>query len=219
MSLTDIAHQLSFGTHASFTRAFKGQYGVTPSSLRTGAKPLSPSPIPAVVQRSHKNLNGDIVTDFTLTEFMETRISGIAFEVDLADDDYRKKIRSHSEMLFNYIDEAAKIACYVIYSGCQPDSSQFKVLVGIPGSIQIDKPFHFTVDVPQFFCAKFNYRGELLDIGDVLKSDYARFLKISKQESQPSDIEFIQAFDNIHELDSEYSIYAPIKKLPADIDL
>ena len=32
--LTDIAYQLNFGTQSSFTRAFKRQYGVTPSSLR-----------------------------------------------------------------------------------------------------------------------------------------------------------------------------------------
>ena len=33
-SLTDIAYQLNFGTQASFTRAFKSQYGVTPSSFK-----------------------------------------------------------------------------------------------------------------------------------------------------------------------------------------
>src|SRR3954465_7349621 len=32
LSLTDIAYQLNFGTQASFTRAFKNEYGVTPSS-------------------------------------------------------------------------------------------------------------------------------------------------------------------------------------------
>ena len=34
LSLTDIAYQLNFGTQASFTRAFKSQYGVTPSSFK-----------------------------------------------------------------------------------------------------------------------------------------------------------------------------------------
>jgi AraC family transcriptional regulator len=218
MSLTDIAHQLNFGTQASFTRAFKRQYGVAPSALRTGITHISPDPTPTVVKRAIKNINGDIVTDFTLTEFKETRISGIAFEVDLAIDDYKEKIRSHSEMLLQHIDESIIGSCYVIFSNCQPDSTQFKVLFGIPSSTQIHKPYFFTVDVPQLFCARFKYYGDLLDIGDVLKSDYARFLKISKQESEHSDIEFIQAFNNVHNLDSIYHIYAPIKKLPADLE-
>ena len=58
-----------------------------------------------MVKRPIKNINGDIVTDFTLTEFETIRVSGIAFEVDLATDDYKKKIRSHSKMLLNNIDE------------------------------------------------------------------------------------------------------------------
>lgn len=181
-SLTDIAYQLNFGTQASFTRAFKRQYGVAPSSLKTGLTTISPVTIPTVVKRPIKNINGDIVTDFTLTEFKETRISGIAFEVDLANDDYKEKIRAHSEMLLSHIDEING-PCYVIYSNCQPDSTRFKVLFGIPSSIEIDKPYFFTVDVPQIFCARFNYCGEILDIGDVLENDYARFLKISKQET------------------------------------
>ncbi|MCK6076666.1 helix-turn-helix domain-containing protein [Paenibacillus silvae] len=218
-SLTDIAYQLNFGTQASFTRAFKRQYGVAPSSLKTGLTTISPAPLPTVVKRPFKNINGDIVMDFTLTEFKETRISGIAFEVNLANDDYKEKIRAHSKMLLSHIDETINGPCYVIYSNCQPDSTQFKVLFGIPSSIEIDKPYFFTVDVPQFFCVRFNYCGELLDIGDVLESDYARFLKISKQETAETDIELIQAFDDVHHLNSTYHIYAPIKKLPTDSDL
>ncbi|MVP00674.1 helix-turn-helix transcriptional regulator [Paenibacillus lutrae] len=218
-SLTDIAYQLNFGTQASFTRAFKQHYGVPPRSLRTGPKIVSPTPIPTVVKRPFKNINGDIVTDFTLTEFKETRISGIAFEVDLASDDYKKKIRSHSQMLLDHIDETIQGTCFVIYSNCQPDSTRFKVLFGIPSDLQIHKPFYFTVDVPTIFCAKFNYLGDLLDIGDVLKTDYARFLKISKQETGQSDIELIQVFDDVHNLDSSYHIYAPVKKLPDDLEI
>ncbi|RDW15167.1 AraC family transcriptional regulator [Oceanobacillus arenosus] len=219
LSLTDIAYQLNFGTQASFTRAFKRQYGIAPSALRAESNSLAPSQIPSVVKRPIKNINGDIVTDFTLTEFHTTRISGIAFEVDLATEDYKMKIHSHSKMLLNNIDETINGSCYVIYSDCEPNSSRFKVLVGIAHDIQIDKPYYFTVDVPEIFCAKFNYFGDLLDIGDVLKTDYARFLKISKLDTGNSNIELIQVFDNIHNLDSGYHIYTPIKKLPADADL
>lgn len=218
LSLTDIAYQLNFGTQSSFTRAFKRQYGIAPSSLRVKDKTISQEPIPSVVKRPIKNINGDIVTDFTLTEFETIKVSGIAFEVDLATDDYKTKIRSHSKMLLNNIDETINGSCYVIYSDCQPNSTRFKVLFGIPHDIQIDKPYYFTVDVPQLFCAKFKYFGDLLDIGDVFITDFARFLKISKQETENSHIELIQVFDNVHNLDSAYHIYTPIKKLPIDSD-
>lgn len=218
LSLTDIAYRLNFGTQSSFTRAFKRQYGIAPSSLRGKVESLSPEPIPSVVKRPIKNIHGDIVTDFTLTELETIRVSGIVFEVDLATDDYKTKIRSQAKMLLNSIDETVDGSCYVIYSDCQPNSTRFKVLFGIPYDIQIDKPNSFTVDVPTLFCAKFKYFGDLLDIGDVLKTDFARFLKVSKQESENSHIELIQVFDSVHELNSTYHIYTPIKKLPIDSD-
>ena len=40
LSLTDIAYQLNFGTQSSFTRAFKRQYSIAPSSLRGKDHPL-----------------------------------------------------------------------------------------------------------------------------------------------------------------------------------
>ncbi|WP_249310558.1 AraC family transcriptional regulator [Bacillus sp. FJAT-49736] len=184
LSLTDIAYQLNFGTPSSFTRAFKRKYGIAPSSLREKDVVVPIAPIPLVVKRPIKNINGDIVTDFTLTPFEAIQVCGIAFEVDLATDDYKTKIRSHSKMLLNNIDETISGPCYVIYSNCQPNSTRFKVLFGIPHDLQIDKPYYFNIDVPQLFCARFKYLGDLLEIGDVLATDYARFLKISKQEPE-----------------------------------
>ncbi|QDP42068.1 helix-turn-helix transcriptional regulator [Radiobacillus deserti] len=216
LSLTEIAYQLNFGTPSSFTRAFKSKYGISPSTLRKNGKTIALEDIPPVIKRPIKNINGDIVADFTLTNFKTTQISGIAFEVDLAESDFKEKIRSYSRMLVNSIDETISSSCFVIYSNCQPNSTRFKALVGIPQNLSINQPNYFTVDVQQFFCAKFKYYGDLLDIGDVFITDFARFLKISQQETEESDIELIQVFEDIHNLDSPYHIHVPIKKLSSD---
>lgn len=218
VSLTDIAYRLNFGTPSSFTRAFKRQYGIAPSKLNENLSTINVSPIPFVVKKPIKNINGDIVTDFTLTEFEEMRICGIAFSVDLATENYKVKIRSHSKMLLDSINQSINSPCYVIYSNCQPNSTQFNVLFGIPYDIQINKPYYFTDDIPTIFCAKFKYFGDILDIGDVLTTDFARFLKISKQEAEESSIEMIQVFENVHQLDSSYHLYVPIRKHPIDSD-
>jgi len=216
VSLTEIAYRLNFGTPSSFTRAFKRQYGIAPSKLKENLSTMNESPIPLVIKKPIKNINGDIVTDFTLTEFDEMRICGIAFSVDLATENYKVKIRSHSKMLLDSINQSINGPCYVIYSNCQPNSTQFNVLFGIPYDIQINKPYYFTDDIPTIFCAKFKYFGDILDIGDVLTTDFARFLKISKQEAEESSIEMIQVFEDVHQLDSSYHLYVPIKKHPID---
>lgn len=203
LSLTEIAYQLNFGSQSSFTRAFKRQFKLPPSSLKEKDHAISPEPIPSVVKRPLKNINGDVVTNFTLTEFDAIKLTGIAFEVDLASEDYKAQIRAHSKMLLETIDESISGPCFMVYSNCHPNSTRFNALFGIPYDIQIDKPFYFNVDVPQIFCAKFKYAGDLLDVGDVLTTDFARFLKISKQERDTSDIELIQVFNSIHHLDSD----------------
>ncbi len=220
LSLTDIAYQLNFGTPSSFSRAFRKQYGFSPNSLRQNenVKSINPVDIPPVINRPIKNINGDIVTDFTLTDFHTTRLSGIAFEVDLSTNDFKEKIRSHFKTLSDSTDDAINDPCYVIYSNCQPNSTKFKAFVGIPQHIKMDKPNYFTIDVQQLFCAQFKYFGDLLDIGDVFTMDFARFLRISRQETEDTDIELIQVFDNVHNLDSAYHIVVPIKKLAIDLD-
>lgn len=216
LSLTEIAYRLNFGTPSSFTRAFKRQYGIAPSKLKENMAMINQSPIPIVVKKPIKNINGDLVTDFTLEEFNAIRICGIAFEVDLATENYKVKIQSHSKLLLDNINQTIDGPCYVIYSNCQPTSTRFNVLFGIPYDIQINKPYYFTNDIPSIFCAKFKYFGDILDIGDVLTTDFARFLKITKQEAEESNIELIQAFENVHKLDSSYHLYVPIKKHPID---
>ncbi len=216
LSLTDIAYQLNFGTPSSFTRAFKKQYGISPSSLRKNGITIPLADIPPVIKRPIKNINGDIVTDFTLANFHSIQLSGIVFEVDIARSDFKEKIRSNSKMLVDCIDQTICSSCYVIYSNCQPNSTKFKAFVGIPHYIKIDQPNYFTVDIQSFFSAKFKYSGDLLDIGDVFITDFARFLKITRQETEDTDIELIQVFENIHDLDSAYHIFVPIKTLPID---
>lgn len=216
LSLTDIAYRLNFGTPSSFTRAFKRQYGIAPSKLKENMAMVNQSPIPIVVKKPIKNINGDLVTDFTLEEFNAIRICGIAFEVDLATENYKVKIRTHSKLLLDNINQTIDGPCYVIYSNCQPNSTRFNVLFGIPYDIQINKPYYFTNDIPSIFCAKFKYFGDILDIGDVLTTDFARFLKITKQEVGESTIELIQAFESVHKLDSSYYLYVPIKMHPID---
>ncbi|MBD8069896.1 helix-turn-helix transcriptional regulator [Bacillus sp. PS06] len=217
LSLTDIALQLNFGTPSSYSRAFKKQYGLSPNSLRKNGEMITVSDIPPVIKRPIKNINGDIVTDFTLTDFHSIQLSGIVFEVDIATSDYKEKIRAHSNMLVESVDEAISSPCYVIYSNCQPNSTKFKALVGVPYSIKVELPNFFTVKLGPLFCAKFTYTGDLLDIGDVLIHDFARFLIISRQEAEDAEIELVQVFEDIHNLDSAYHVFVPIKKLPIDL--
>lgn len=222
-SLTDVSYSLNFGTQSSFSRAFKCQYGFPPSKLKLSTLNLEPTPIPEVIRRPFKNLNGDVITSFNLMGFDGIKLIGLVFEINLAIDDYKHKIRSYVKELVEVSGVSIECKLFLIYSNCQPDSPEFRVLFGVPldslpyNQIQNLRNHYdnvFDVEVPPMYCARFDYQGDLLDIGDVFKTDFARVLRISRLELSETGIELIQEFNSIEDLMDIYHVLVPIKKCP-----
>ena len=215
-SLTDIAMAYDFSTPSSFTRAFKREYNITPSEFRKNPTTLNELPIPTIIERPLKNFNGDIVSDFTISDIDPFKVSGFVFRFDLALDDFHETIAKYAQKLLTNLDDNFDSPCYIIYSDCLPNSTVFNVIVGIPQVVTIDQPLFLTVDVPNLFVSEFNYSGQLIEMEEVLNSDYARFLKIARQEADPSHINMIQRFNSIHDLNTSYKLFVPIKKITTD---
>lgn len=218
-SLTDIAYQLNFSSQAAFTRAFKRQYGFSPNHLRSQNKLLEVASIPQVVKRPIKNINGDVISGFTLSEFQPLRIKGIVFEVDLAADDFKLKIKSYANLLVESLNIPVECPCYIVYSNCRENSTKFNVIFGLPLDFDTNIPNVFETEVPCMLCARLKYSGDLLEIGDLFKTDAAKFLKISKLETEDNHIELIQVFKSFKDLYTDYEIYLPIKRLKIDDEM
>ncbi|UUX34119.1 helix-turn-helix domain-containing protein [Fundicoccus culcitae] len=218
-NITTITNQLNFSTPSAFTRAFKKYYHLTPSELITKPTEIMTTDIPPLIRRPLKNINGDIVSNFSIIQLESFKVSGLVFQVDLAVDDYRLKITQHANQFLALLDPKLQSPGYVIFSECMPQSTTFNVIIGIDREFKLDLPYFFTVEVPDLLMASFNYTGNLLEMETVLQSDYARFLKITKQESGNADINMIQRFDNIHDLYQPYQLFVPIKANELDMEL
>lgn len=215
-SLTEIGSQLNFSTPSAFSRAFKRQFDLSPSALRKSPSQFTPTPVPEIVNRPLKNLNGDIVTDFSLERRPAFKVSGLVFRIDITQEDYITTIQSKFQQLLDGLGSAQDTPGYVIYSDCSPDKKVFNVIVGVEGDVTLDLPLFFTVDVPEIFSVSFTYSGELYHMDDVILSDFSRFLRIARQEANQEDINMIQHFDNIQNLESHYQLLVPIKENELD---
>jgi AraC family transcriptional regulator len=76
----------------------------------------------------------------------------------------------------------------------------------------------FTIQIPEIFCAKFKYHGDLLKISDTFVSDYGKFLKLSKRKTQGHDIELIQVFNADGRFMENYDIFVPIEKTEDELE-
>lgn len=215
-SVTTIALDLAFSSPSSFSRAFKKEYGISASELRAEPESIQPTPVPNIVDRPIKNLNGDIVSDFTINELEPMKVSGFVFQFNVSKADFHQTLAHYANKLLDSLDYPYEGPAYIIYSDCLPNTTTFNLIVGIPLVVNLDLPYFFTVDVPNLFVAQFQYSGRLIEMTDVLNSDYARFLKIARQTADPSHINMIQRFDSIHDLTTSYQLSVPIIRMEKD---
>lgn len=216
-SLTDIAYRLNFGNPSSFTRAFKKRYGLSPIRLRKGETDIIVSPPPSIVDRPFKNLNGDVVANFTLENTHHLSLQGIVFQIDWADPDFKEQIHSYAQLVRERVPNFDELPSYMVYSNCKPGTTKFNAIFGVPETFESDLPNVFSVQVPEMFSARFNYRGDLLDISDIFVTDFARALKITPLESQNNEIELVQQFAPGDQAMIDYDIWVPIEHLKEEI--
>ena len=70
--------------------------------------------------------------------------------------------------------------CYMVYSDCMPGSSKFNVIFGIEAEFEIPLPNVYPATVPELLCVTLNYKGDLLEIGDLFVTDALKFLKVTR---------------------------------------
>jgi AraC family transcriptional regulator len=213
LTLTEIAYKYGFGNQASFIRTFKKNLNTLPSQVRKGNVDLPVNPIPKVERREFKNFNGDVVVDFTMDYFNIRQLKGVVFEVDLAAQDYKNSIRTTAQAILGCINTDKALPSYMVYSGCKPGSTKFNTLFGVEVDFECNMANVVQASFSPQLCATFKYHGDLLEISDVFTSDFARFLKITKLQTEDTPIELIQVFDPSDPTMNTYTIWVPIEEI------
>ena len=213
LSLTTIAYQLNFSSQAAFTRAFRQAFGVSPRALANGTVQIEVTGVPQIARRDIKNFNGDLVSDFNIVKFQPISIKGVVFQIDLSERDFKTKIRSQADRLMEELPAGLKPwnkPCYMVYSDCMPGSSKFNVIFGIEAEFEIPLPNVYPATVPELLCVTLNYKGDLLEIGDLFATDALKFLKVTRLRAANQHIELIQRFNQYRDLYETYDIFVPI---------
>lgn len=215
-TIADIAYRLQFASQASFTRAFKKNYGIPPSQVRKASTKLSPQPIPHVLKRSMKNFNSDVVVDFTIVEEDELTLIGFYMDVNLSDQNIQQKVNSKAEAFLQSVKPEDKYNTYAIYfrTPNERKSENICTFFGIDLKLENQKVDWPTYTIPNMLYAKFRYTGDLLHIGNLVVRDLGRWLKIAKIEMQETEILFIQAYDKVYKDNGLSSLYLPIQVIP-----
>lgn len=158
-----------------------------------------------------------MVANFTLENTNHLTLQGIVFQIDWADPDFKEQIHSYAQLVRERVPNFDELPSYMVYSNCKPGTTKFNAIFGVPETFESDLPNVFSVQVPEMFSARFNYRGDLLDISDIFVTDFARALKITPLESQNNEIELVQQFAPGDQAMIDYDIWVPIEHLKEEL--
>lgn len=216
--MVEIALLIGYGSQESFIRAFKANYGVTPGSVRRGESSLKLLGKPEIVQRTFKNFNSDVITEFSFVEKQEIELVGFFAQVDLADKDIQKKIAEKTEKFLKNprIKEIySNNTSYSVSFADQNNSQVINTFFGIENILGYsDDEKISTLVIHPLLYAKFCYKGDMLFIGDTVIQDLLRWMRISKIEVELLDITFLQIYDPEYNHNSKFELYLPIHTLP-----
>lgn len=215
-TIADIAYRLQFASQVSFTRTFKKHYGIPPGQVRKEPVKLSPQPIPHVIKRSMKNFNSDVVVDFTFVEEREQTLIGFYMDVDLSDENIRKKVNSKAEAFLQSIKPKDDYNAFAVFFSKSNDKKSQCIPAFFGMDLKLENP---NIDwsrhrIPHMLYAKFRYTGDLLDIGDLVVKDLERWMTIAKIEMHETKISFIQAYDKAYKDNGISNLYLPIRVIP-----
>lgn len=219
-TMVDIAYRFQFASQGSFTRAFKNHYGLPPGQVRKEKIQLPIEPVPHVLKRCLKNFNSDMVTDFSFTQDKECLLTGFYMDVDFSDAQIQEKVNTKAKHFLQAVDSAAAYNAYAVYFQTkeQAERERLRTFFGIDVPLE-NQPFDWSTTylLPRMLNAKFQYTGDLLNIGDIVVRDLGRWLNIAKVEKDVTDILFIQAYDHAYQHNQASSIYLPIRIIPQDM--
>lgn len=216
--MVEIALTIGYGTQESFIRAFKGSYGITPGAIRRSEVNIELIGIPEIVERTFKNLNSDVVTDFSFVEKQEMNLVGFFTKVDLDDKDIQMKV-SEKVKMFIENPKIKKILnrsdAFSVFFANKDSSRVIDTFLGIENLLGLSEDRDLsTLVIPSMLYAKLRYKGDMLFIGETVVKDIHRWMKISKIEVEPMDISFMQLYDKEYNENLEFELHLPIHRLP-----
>lgn len=122
-TLKEIGAHLEISTPAAFSRAFKRQYSITPSSLRKSPHLLSTVGVPSVAGHFFKSLSDAGVTDFKLLQRAAFQVSGLVASVDISRPDDMLLLNGQFSQLLDALGWAPDSSGYILYSDGLPDQT------------------------------------------------------------------------------------------------
>jgi AraC family transcriptional regulator len=211
-SILDIALDFGFSSHEAFTRSFKRQFGIRPADYRRTPVGLKLAERIAVVERDFKNLNRDMVIDFSVESMPSLVLVGdmIAFNPD-SPEDLMRATEFVQEMVECQITPDPHIErMFSVTMGKAGSAGEIIYFTGFLPGDGVDYPGLKTLEIPASKFAVFQYKGGMSDIFRTVLHDLCRFICVSGLWLNKMEVEFLEVYQRDYGETGVFSIYLPV---------
>lgn len=214
-SVIEIAMDSGFDYPEVFSRAFKKQFGLSPSDIRHQKIRINGIKKAAIVERDIINYRGTLALKGNLVFFDAMKLKGVNVKADTNSSTFKQNLKTSTE---TFILESAKNdgfqkeKFYTIVSCGGNDNGEYNVFCGRQpvsdtGLINFDE-----YNIPGGWYVDFIYLGDMFDIREVFIDDLYKWIMVKEAEINPNGIGMLNIYENNYPEDNKVHILVPIKK-------
>ena len=209
-TITMAALNCGYNSPEVFSRAFRKQFGISPSAYRNSDVAINMVEKVNVVIRDFSNLKGSLALKNSFLYLENKDLYGINTEVNENSSDFEQILYfTGSDFIQRYSKSLMEDEVYSMVSCHGNDSGKYTVIFG--GSISeenIDKRLK-VYKIPEGWYACFRYYGEMLEIRKTFVEDLYRWIILKDIEISTSEIGMLNIY-NLNDL-KDVTILLPVK--------
>ena len=214
-SVIEIAIDLGFNYPEVFSRAFKKQFGVSPTTIRNQKHRIVGIKKAAIVERDILNYRGTLALKGNSVYLDAMKLKGVNVTADTTSGKFKKNLKASTEtFILKSADneELKQEKFYTIVSCGGNDNGEYNVFCGrqpIRNTVTIDLDEY---NIPEGWYVDFIYYGDMFDIREVFIDDLYKWIIVKGAELNPNGIGMLNIYNNKYPQDSKVHILVPIKK-------
>ncbi|WP_425449136.1 helix-turn-helix domain-containing protein [Dethiothermospora halolimnae] len=211
----DIAYDFGFEYPEVFSRAFKKQFGVSPSIYRREKNNISLVEKANIVERDIVNYKGNLTLKETYRYIDKLCLEGVYIDVDVNNEGF-ENLMGHTWDSFlkntEGIDHLNHEKVYTAVSCNGEDNGEYTVFYGMEREGMNEKTKFKKYIVPKGWYVSFIYTGDMFDIRGTFVDDLYKWIMIKEIQLDLNRIGMLNIYDKNYLENNEVQMLVAIEK-------
>lgn len=214
-AVIDVAYDFGFEYPEVYSRAFKKQFGISPSVYKKEKNAGVRVEKIAVVERDIINYKGTLVLKESFVYRQAIPLQGRSIEVNRGDESFAVDLNRFGSQFLTEIGqyEGLDHNCFFTIVNCHGcEDEGYTVFYGKQTeSNNFDQRLTVRI-IPEGWYMSFTYRGDMFNIGETFEEDLYRLIMIKEIEIKPIGIGMINIYRADYFQTNAVEILIPVKK-------